>query len=273
MSDVPFPRRLLGDTFKQLRDKRDWTKNRAAKELGVSRDKLNAIEEGATRLSIMDIRGLCSTYGASQELEHELIALADTRQKDGWVETSSDGMPRFPSRLHSLEQRAKELLIYESEYMTGLFQTADYLRANQAQERLLLEQPEWGQNVLDRRLARWERMKQKDTPPQVRVILNEPVLMRKIGGSEVMDAQIAYLREVNQLPFVDISVLPLAVGTHPSMPGAYMVLNFDNTEPDVVFLESRDGGRYVSSPMVVALYRGDFYETETLTEPLEEFVK
>ncbi|ADD41785.1 helix-turn-helix domain-containing protein [Stackebrandtia nassauensis] len=273
MSDIPFPRRLLGDTFKQLRDKRDWTKNRAATELGVSRDKLNAIEESATRLSIMDIRGLCSTYGASQELEHELIALADSRQKDGWLETSRDGVPKFPFKLHSMEQRAKELLIYESEYMTGLFQTADYLRANQAQERLLLEQPEWGEKVLEERLARWERMKQKEIPPRVRVILNEPVLMREIGCPEVMEAQIAYLREVNQLPFVDISVLPLAAGPHPSMPGAYMVLAFDNTEPDVVFLESRDGGRYVSSPMVVALYRGDFFETDTLTKPLEEFVK
>lgn len=271
MSAVPFPRRILGDTFKQLRHKHGWSKNRASLELGISRDKLNSIEDGNTRLTIMDIRGLCSTYGVEQELEHELIALADTRQKDGWLEQYGEGIPRYAQKFVNLEQRAKEILIYEPEFVTGLFQTQEYIRANHARDHLL--DPVWSQKVLAARLERQTILKQDGEHAIMRMIFNEPVLTRAIGGQEVMDEQISYLREVNQLPFVTISVLRLSVGSHPSMTGAYTILAFDETEQDVVYMESRDGCRYVSDATTLALYRRDFNETEALAVPLEEFVE
>lgn len=244
--------------------------NGAAKRLGVSRDRLKNIEEGGSRLAIVDIVGICRIYGTSRAEEQELIALAEATTKYGWVEQYGQGIPQYAQKFVAMEQRATHMHIYASEFVTGIFQTEAYLRAVHERDHLL--DPNWSDQILAARMARTRDLEARHDPPQINVILSEAVLRRMVGGPEVMRAQIEHLREVAQRPYVNISVVPFEAGAHPSMPGSNIVLDFPDDEPSVVYIESRDGCRYESGPETVALYRQDHNETLQFSAPLEEFV-
>ncbi len=84
------------------------------------------------------------------------------------------------------------------------------------------------------------------TRPDYWAVLNEAVIRRMVGGSEVMRGQLGHILEVAQLPMVTIQVLPFSAGVHPAMEGAYSILGFPEVhDPDVVYLENQAGSIYV----------------------------
>lgn len=242
--------------------------NGAARQLGVSRDRLKNIEDGSSRLAIVDIVGICRIYGTSQAEEQELIALAEATTKYRWVEQYGQGIPQYAQKFVSMEQRATRMLIYEAEFVTGLFQTPEYLRASHARDHRYNAKS--SEEIIAARLARQRALAKSDNPPQISVIFSEGVLRRMTSTPEIMTDQVERLRKANRLAYVDIAILPFDAGVHPSMSGPYIVLDFADDEPSVVYIESRDGCRYETGPDTVALYRQDFSETLPLTAPLEE---
>ena len=55
----------------------------------------------------------------------------------------------------------------------------------------------------------------------MRVVFNEAVLCRVVGGPEVMRKQIRHVINTAQLPNVTIQVLPFSIGFHPAMTGSF----------------------------------------------------
>jgi hypothetical protein len=75
---------------------------------------------------------------------------------------------------------------------------------------------------------------------------DEAVLRKEIGGIDVAVEQLDYLLTLSERPNVSIRVLPYSAGAHPSLHGAFIVLDFPiERDPGVVYLEDRTGGRYM----------------------------
>ena len=94
-------------------------------------------------------------------------------------------------------------------------------------------------------MARQERLT-SDDPPEFWAVLNEAVVRRNVGGSVVMQAQVARLVELSDLPNVTIQVLPFCAGVHPAMDGSFSILGFPvPSDPAVIYMENQAGSVYL----------------------------
>ncbi|BBC33814.1 hypothetical protein SGFS_051080 [Streptomyces graminofaciens] len=85
------------------------------------------------------------------------------------------------------------------------------------------------------------------------VVLDEAVLRRTVGDTEIMARQLKHLHEAAQYPNIDIQVLPFSAGAHAAGAGHFVVLGHDNErEPlnsmGIVYIEMRRRGLYLEDP-------------------------
>lgn len=92
---------------------------------------------------------------------------------------------------------------------------------------------------IEARLRRQERLDQDDRP-RFRVLLDEAVLHRRVGGATVMAAQLDKVLQVERDGKATIQVIPFDVGAHASQDSNFVLLEFDEPEPlpPVAFVES-----------------------------------
>ncbi|MEU0056990.1 DUF5753 domain-containing protein, partial [Streptomyces sp. NPDC006334] len=122
------------------------------------------------------------------------------------------------------------------QYVPGLLQIPAYTRAVVERGLPMASRREVERRV-ELRTRRTELLNRADAP-QVWAILDESVLLRVLGGRDVMREQLAHLVRMARLPHVTVQVVPLDV-THasaPALPVTY--LRFGGSDlPDVVYLE------------------------------------
>jgi Domain of unknown function (DUF5753) len=113
------------------------------------------------------------------------------------------------------------------------------------------------EDEVDQRVtARLERQAilDRDEPPLLWVVIDEAALRRPVGGRKVMRAQVEHLVEVAQRPSVLIQVIPLEVGAHEGVNGAFVIAEFASA-PSIVFLETALTGLVAERPEDVAAVR------------------
>jgi hypothetical protein len=87
------------------------------------------------------------------------------------------------------------------------------------------------------------------------LVLNEGVLARRVGGAEVMRAQIEHLMRERDRANIVIQVLPFSVGEHPAMVGPFTMLTFlDPADPGAVNVENVMGALALEKPEEIQAY-------------------
>ena len=88
------------------------------------------------------------------------------------------------------------------------------------------------------RLTR-QRLLTRDTPLQLRVILDEGALQRQVGGPDVMAEQISHLIDMAGNPNIILQILPFSAGAHIAVTGSFTLLTFPGpTVSQIVYLEN-----------------------------------
>ena len=88
-----------------------------------------------------------------------------------------------------------------------------------------------------------------------------------------MREQSEYLRDQSRLPHVEALVLPWGAGAHPCMTGPFVILGFDGPDdPDVLYLETVSGARYIEEAGSVREYLRRFEETRRQSVSIEEYL-
>jgi transcriptional regulator with XRE-family HTH domain len=157
----------------------------------------------------------------------------------------------FPSWFRPFAQHegdATSLRSFEHSLVPGLLQTADCARA------LLSTRMGASEDEVDQLVtARLERQAilERDEPPLLWAVIDEAALRRPVGGRKAMRAQVEHLAEMAQRPNVLIQVIPLEVGAHEGVNGAFVIAEFANA-PSIVFLETALTGLVVERPEDVA---------------------
>ncbi|MEU5882326.1 DUF5753 domain-containing protein [Spirillospora sp. NPDC047279] len=136
------------------------------------------------------------------------------------------------------EAKALEIRLYRLSLIPGLFQTPEYARALIAGTRMV----EDVEAVVEERMRRREVLARND-PPLVWVVLDESVLYRLVGGSDVMRQQLTLLREASEMRSVTIQIVPQDTGYYLGLDGSFNGLTMN--KGDLVFVEAPGGGRLV----------------------------
>ncbi len=111
---------------------------------------------------------------------------------------------------------------------------------------------------IDRRVSvRMKRQHLLTQPeaPELWTVLDEAVLRRPPGGSDVMRAQLEHLLEMTDLPNVTLQIVPFDVGPHAAAGGPFTILRFPEPDlPDLVYLEQLNSATYLDHPDDVINY-------------------
>jgi transcriptional regulator with XRE-family HTH domain len=146
------------------------------------------------------------------------------------------------------EARASALRGFEHVLVPGLLQTPEYARA------VLATRPNCADEQIEEWLAaRLERqvILDQDKPPLLWVVLDEAVLHRDVGGSDVMHDQLVQLAKMTERPGVTIQIIPSSAGAHSGLLGAFVVADFPDA-PSVAYLETVAGGQISEEASLVA---------------------
>jgi transcriptional regulator with XRE-family HTH domain len=247
-------RRRLGIELRRLREQAGNTIDEVARALECSDSKVSRIETGQVSATPRDVRDMLDLYGVSGEQREALIQVARQARQKGWWQAYGDTLV-VP--LVGLETAAGEIRAYEPMAVHGLLQTPSYARAIIAALR-----PDLSRQQVERwvelRIARQALLTRED-PPSFTLLLEECVLRRPVGGRQAMREQLQRIAAAAALPAVTLQVLPLTVGEHAAMSGAFTIYRFDDpTDPDVVYLEHTTSDLYLESPEQVERYASAF---------------
>jgi transcriptional regulator with XRE-family HTH domain len=244
-------RRRLAAELRRLRSGVGFSIEDAAGRLQWPGSKVSRIENRQVGVSPRDLRKLLDLYEVTDlALREELLELGRRATERGWWQSYSGGVvPSAYANLIGLEAEAATIRTYEPELVPGLLQTADYSRAV-----IRAGRPEDTSKEIDRRVeVRLERQevltRAEPPPPKVSIVLNEGVLARRVGGPEVMRAQIEHLMRERDRANITIQILPFSAGEHPAMVGPFAMLTFlDPADPGVVNVENVMGALTLERP-------------------------
>jgi hypothetical protein len=247
-------RMLVGAKLRRLRTDLALTRDQAASHIRASEWKIHRLENGQVSFKERDLLDLLGLYGITDPQEiADTLALAREANHPGWWQHYGDVLPAWFRAYVDLESAASLIRTYEGQYIPGLLQTDDYIRAVVHGAHLTDTSDDVGRRVR-LRMAR-QTLLTRDQPPRLWAVLDEAALRRPVGGPEVMRGQLERLLEATKLANVTLQVLPFAAGAHPAMAGAFSVLRFGDQElPDVVYLEHLTGASYLSKPDDVDRY-------------------
>lgn len=244
--------RELGKRLRDLRLRHDLTVEAVAERLLCSATKISRLETGARRPSLRDVRDLCSLYQVDDSTSAELMSLARGAREEGWWARYED-LNLYP--YIGLEEAAVAITAYSMYYVPALAQTEDYARAiiKGIAPKIAADIHEQRVEVRMRRQLRLEQ----ENPPRYRMLVDEAVLHRQVGGSSVMVVQLERLLEMERRRNVTIQVIPFDAGAHAAQDSAFVFLEFDE-ESDllpVVYVEGLIVGQYYERRSDTARYR------------------
>jgi transcriptional regulator with XRE-family HTH domain len=238
-------RMLLGAQLRRLREAAGIPAEEAGYQIRASRSKISRMEKGRVGLKIRDVEDLLTLYGVLDE-EHraKIITLARRSREPEWWTKYNDVLPDWFETYLGLESAAVSIRSFEMQFVPGLFQTEDYARA----VTMLGHQAAPAEEIERRvglRLKRQELLARAQSR-RIRVIMDEAVLRRPLGGLTVMRAQLRHLVQAARLPRVILQVVPFASGGHAGASGSFSILRFEERDlPDVVFIEQLTGAVYL----------------------------
>ncbi|MFF7736380.1 Scr1 family TA system antitoxin-like transcriptional regulator [Streptomyces sp. NPDC007984] len=230
---------LVGVQLAGFREDARLAQDQAARAVGFSAAKLSRIESGKGRRppTESDVRALLELYGTDEYEASVLLKLLQRAGEPGWWQRYDKRlMPEWFDRLVGLQEAAATIRTFEIQYVPGLLQTPAYTKA--VVERGLPNAPA---GEVERRVElrrHRARLLSRADAPQLWAIIDESVLLRVLGSTEVMREQLAHLVEMAGLSNVTLQIVPLNVtnASAPAIPITY--LRFGGLDlPDVVYLE------------------------------------
>jgi hypothetical protein len=247
-------RMLVGAQLRRLRTEQGISREQAGEAIRASEWKIHRLENGQVGFKDRDIVDLLRFYGVDDPGQvADFLVLAREANAPGWWHHYGDVLPQWFRAYVDLESAAALIRTYEGQFVPGLLQTEDYMRAVVSGGHLE-DPPEEAEHRVQLRLGRQALLERADAP-RLWAVVDEAALRRPVGGRQVMRAQLERLIEATKLPNVTLQVLPFAAGAHPAMVGAFSVLRFTDQElPDVVYVEHLTSALYLSKQEDVDQY-------------------
>jgi transcriptional regulator with XRE-family HTH domain len=246
-------RMLVGAKLRRLRTDLGLSRKKAAEAIRASEWKIHRLENGQVGFKERDIIDLLRLYGVTDPDEvTAFVVLAREANTPGWWQRYGDVLPQWFRAYVDLESAATLIRTYEGQFVPGLLQTDDYMRAV-IHDASLESAEEVGRRVR-LRMAR-QTLLTREHPPRLWAVVDEAALRRPVGGREVMRGQLERLIDASKLPNVTLQILPFAGGAHPAMVGSFSILRFPDRElPDVVYLEHLTNAVYLDKRAEVERY-------------------
>ncbi len=180
----------------------------------------------------------------------ELMELAREAREQGWWTQYSD-LKLDP--YIGLEQEASAITSFMMYCLPALLQTEAYARAI-----IRATAPQMDPKILDQRVEvrlRRQQLLAQDNPPKYRVLLDEAVLHRRVGGPAVMADQVSKVLSLAGDAKATVQVIPFDFGAYAASDSNIVLLEFRESMPPVIFLEGLTNHQYLERASDLDRYR------------------
>jgi hypothetical protein len=246
---------MLGAHLRRLRERAGVSRTDAGWAIRASESKISRMELGRVGFKERDVQDLLSLYGVDEPAQRDrLLRLAREANTPGWWHRYGDVTPDWFDAYLGLEAAAELIRTYEIQFVPGLLQTADYARAVARLTPGNARADEEVERVVALRKHR-QRVLDREPPLRLWAVVEEAVLLRPIGGADVLREQLASLREAIRRPNITLQIIPLGSPGHAATGGAFSILRFPQRDlPDIVYLEHLTGALYLDKRDDVEAY-------------------
>ncbi|QKW34222.1 helix-turn-helix domain-containing protein [Actinomadura sp. NAK00032] len=177
----------FGQEVTRLRQEAGLSRLELAKRAAVSRSYIAQVENGTTRCRQEFAVRLDEALGTGTTL------------RDAWDDIlKSSAHPKFFTDYSEAESTAALLRAYHETFVYGLLQTQRYAR-------VLLP----ADSTYEGRMRRQQALR-SEPAPTICVVIGEAVLLREVGGPDIMREQLEFLLEVSQWENVSLQIAPTA---------------------------------------------------------------
>ena len=154
-----------------------------------------------------------------------------------------------------LEQVATSITSFTTFYIPALLQTEEYTR-----EIIKKIAPKMDPDIYRQRVEvrmRRQEVLEADNRPRYRVLLDESVLCRPVGGPTLMVAQIDKILLAERDGKATIQIVPFEYGVHAAQDSNFVLLEFDDTTKisPTVFVEGLACNQYLERKTEVDRYK------------------
>lgn len=219
----------LASDLRVWRTERNMTQAAVGKILGVTKTQVSNWESARENLPSKHAETLDMVWRTDGHFAR-LRRLAERAHDPGWW-----------SQYTPIEAQASRICYWALAIIPGLLQTEDYARA-------LLENGQIIEDVeatVGARMARQEVLS-RDTPPELRALINESALDQPVGGPEVMREQLVHLMKLSHWRNVILRVVPRSVGAHIGLDGSFAILT--GAKDSAGYMDANTGGRLTHDP-------------------------
>jgi transcriptional regulator with XRE-family HTH domain len=227
--------RVFGQVVKRHRERAKLTQKQLAALVFCSDSLISGIETGTKPAKV------------------DLVERIDTELKaDGVILAvyPLTGLGGYASQfVASQEAEATKISDWESKFVPGLVQTAEYARAVMRAARPR-DTDESIEADVQARINRQELFNRND-PPMVWIVIDESTLYRPFGGKDVMRGQLVRLEKTAMMPSVVIQVMRFSAVDHPGNEGSLRLISFSDS-PTICYNETWNTGRMTEDPSEVS---------------------
>ncbi|MDT0331033.1 helix-turn-helix domain-containing protein [Nocardiopsis lambiniae] len=244
MTSPTVRRRRLSAELRRRRVQAGLTLSDVAEELEWSPAKLGHIETGIRKWpSVMEISALLRLYGVTGGQREAILTLVrESRLRPWWTEYEDV----LSSAYVGNEAGAVALQVYAGILVPDLLQVPDYTATV---GRALGHGEDAVERMVTAHLKRQEVLEQV----QYHAIVEEDALQRISGDRDLLRAQTTRIIEVaSGSDRVSVQLLPTSAGPHPGIAGPFTVLEFDEGEAALAYVDATQGGVIVEAEEAVA---------------------
>ncbi|MCC3650269.1 helix-turn-helix domain-containing protein [Streptomyces sp. S07_1.15] len=231
--------RALGKQIKLLRERAGLTQRELGERLRFGEDLISSVERGRRVPQPELLEAADQALGAGGLLKGVT---------DDVVKAKSRARVRHPSWFRDyarIEAEAVEVNFFSTLTVPGLLQTEDYARLIFSAYQPLLSEETIERRVAAR-LARQEVLTRWPAP-LVTAVIEESVLRRCLGGTEVLRGQLSHLLTLGRLRSTTLQVLPMASREHGGLEGPFILLTPKGRQ-QVGYVEAQGVNRLITEP-------------------------
>jgi transcriptional regulator with XRE-family HTH domain len=252
VTSVHEARDALGKRLRELRQQATMSGRQLAESLSWPPSKVSKLENGRQTPTDDDIRGWTQATNSQGEAEALLASLHTLEvQHAEWQRQLRTGLKPHQQEIAELDARTRLFRAFESTFIPGLLQTAEYARARFAQSITVFKVRNDINDAVQARVQRQEILYRPDK--RFHFVLTEAALRYRLCPPEVMLGQLDRLVSLSALPNVKLGIIGFET--------AYVVApahGFWLLDNDRVMIETYSAELNLAQPQEISLYGGIF---------------
>jgi len=262
MSTPAVARHRVRVALRSAREERQLTQSQVAEAMEWSLSKVMRIEKGEVNISPADLRMLLSFLEITDPDRVKRLSDDARTARKARLQTDSTYRGRLTPALIELMEFEREATVirhYASALVPGIVQTPGYARA--VFQVLADNLDEATVNArIDARLSRRAQVLNRPSPPDFKLLLDESVLLRVIGGPGVMAEQLGALVDRMDESPVSVRISTFQDTRSIVIYTAFTLMEVGDENNPVLYRENLYDDRIVETPQVVESHRSKFNE-------------